>query len=161
MAPAIRKSQGLETSQFFTELPWAVREETLRLARSRKYACRQQMFVVDDPIDETLLIVEGFAKITQVTRNGKEVVLRLAAPGDIVGELGLPPGSKHSSTAETLEACDVLAWPTEVFEGVLMRYPILQRNVNNILRLRIGEMQGRIARISSTQVASKIGRAHV
>jgi CRP-like cAMP-binding protein len=46
-------------------------------------------------------------------------------------------------------------WPTEAFESALIRYPILQRNVNNILRRRLGEIQSRTSRISSTQADSK------
>ena len=149
------KSQALERSELFAETPRAMRAAILSLAKSRKYACREQMFLIDDPIDETFLMMEGCAKITQVTRNGKEVVIRIATAGEIVGELGLPPGTKHSSTAQTLQDCEALIWPTEAFENALVQYPLLQRNVHNILRRRIGEIQSRISRISSTQVASK------
>ena len=149
------KSQALQTSELFAEVPRAIREAILYQARSRRYSCRQQIFLIDDPMDETFLMMEGCAKITQVTRNGKEVVIRIATAGEIVGELGLPPGSKHSSTAQTLQECDALVWPTDAFENALIQFPILQRNVNNILGRRIGEIQSRISRISSTQVASK------
>jgi CRP-like cAMP-binding protein len=149
------KSQALQASELFAEVPRAIRESILSLAKSRKYAGREQMFLIDDPNDETFLMMEGSAKITQVTRNGKEVVIRIATVGEIVGELGLPPGSKHSSTAQTLQECGALVWPTEAFENALIQFPILQRNVNNILGRRISEIQGRISRISSTQVASK------
>jgi CRP-like cAMP-binding protein len=149
------KSHALETSELFADVPRDIRGAILSLAQSRKYTCREQVFLIDDPIDETFLMMEGCAKITQVTRNGKEVVIRIATPGEIVGELGLPPGSKHSSTAQTLRDCEALVWPAETFENALIQYPLLQRNVNNILQRRIGEIQSRISRISSTQVASK------
>lgn len=149
------KPQALQTSELFAEVPWAIRQSILAMAKSRKYTCREQLFLIDDPNDETFLMIEGCAKITQVTRNGKEVVIRIVTAGEIVGELGLPPGNKHCSTAQTLQECEVLVWPTEAFENALTQFPILQRNVNNILGRRISEIQGRISRISSTQVASK------
>ena len=149
------KPQALQASELFAEVPRAIRQSILAMAKSRKYTCREQLFLIDDPNDETFLMIEGCAKITQVTRNGKEVVIRIVTAGEIVGELGLPPGTKHSSTAQTLQECEVLVWPTEAFENALTQFPILQRNVNNILRRRISEIQGRISRISSTQVASK------
>lgn len=149
------KPQALQASELFAEVPRAIRQSILAMAKSRKYTSREQLFLIDDPNDETLLMIEGCAKITQVTRNDKEVVIRIVTAGEIVGELGLPPGTKHSSTAQTLQECEVLVWPTEAFENALTQFPILQRNVNNILGRRISEIQGRISRISSTQVASK------
>jgi CRP-like cAMP-binding protein len=155
MAESVEKGRGLEASELFADVPTGVRDTFLSAARSRSFSYRQQLFLIDDLIDEIFLMVEGCAKVTQVTRSGKEVVLRIAASGELIGELGLPQGSKHSSTAQALQECEVLVWASDVFDAALRRFPLLQRNVNNILRRRIGDIQSRVSRISSTQVASK------
>jgi len=155
MAESVEKVQGLEASELFADVPSGVRRTVLSTARARSYSYRQQMFLIDDPIDETFLMLEGCAKVTQVTRNGKEVVLRIAASGELISEVGLLPGSKHSSTAQALQECEVLVWATDFFDAALLRFPVLQRNVNSILGRRISDIQSRITRISSTQVASK------
>jgi CRP-like cAMP-binding protein len=73
----------------------------------------------------------------------------------LIGEVGLLSGSKHSSTAQALQECEVLVWATDIFDAALLRFPVLQRNVNSILGRRLSDIQSRITRISSTQVASK------
>ena len=155
MAESVEKDRGLQASEMFTDAPANVRNNFLSAARARFFSYRQQLFLIDDPIDEIFLMVEGCAKVTQVTRSGKEVVLRIAASGELIGELGLPNGSKHSSTAQALQDCEVLVWASGVFDATLRQFPVLQRNVNNILRRRVSDIQSRISRISSTQVASK------
>jgi hypothetical protein len=32
------------------------------------YSCREQMFLIDDPINQTFSLMGGCAKVTQVTR---------------------------------------------------------------------------------------------
>jgi len=162
MSDRIEKSNVLESSGFFGNAPDSVREAILSIARPKKFTARQLIYVIDDPIDEIFFLVEGCAKITQLTRSGEEVVLRIAAPGELVGELGTVPGSTHSSTARALHDCDALAWSMEAFEAALLRFPMLQRNVNSILGQRISEMEGRIRRIAtelaSNRVASELMR---
>jgi CRP-like cAMP-binding protein len=155
MAEAIERMRVLRASELFSEVSVTVLYAMLSKALSRTFLCREQLFLIDDPIEETLLLLDGCAKITQVTKNGKEVVLRLAAPGELIGELGAAPGSKHTSTAQALQECQALVWATDVFDAALLQYPILQRNINNILCRRIADIQSRISRISSAEVASK------
>ena len=162
MSDRIEKPNLLEGSGLFRNVPDGVREAILTLARSKKFAARQLIYVIDDPIEEIFFLVQGCAKVTQLTRSGEEVVLRIAARGQLVGELGYMPGSMHSTTARALHESDVLAWPTDAFAAALLRHPILQKNVNNILGQRISEMEGRIRRIAtelaSNRVASELMR---
>ena len=162
MIDRIEKSNVLDSSDFLANVPDVVRDGILSSARAKKFASRQLIHLIDDPIDEVLFLVEGCAKITQLTRSGEEVVLRIAAPGELIGELGSVPGGTHTSTARALHDCDALAWSLEAFEAALLRHPALQRNVNSILGRRISEMEGRIRRIAtelaSNRVASELMR---
>jgi len=162
MSDRSEKSNILESAEFFANVPQFVRDGILSSARAKKFVARQLIYVIDDLIDEIFFLAEGCAKITQLTRSGEEVVLRIAAPGELVGELGAMPGSTHTSTARALHDCDALSWSSEAFEAALLRYPILQKNANAILGQRISEMEGRIRRIAtelaSNRVASELMR---
>lgn len=153
MADTIGSFQVLDSSEFFADVPTAVRETILSAARLRRFTCRQMMFVTGDPIRETLLLLQGCVKVTQDTPEGEEIALRITAPGELVGELGSKTGSKHSTTAQPLQQCEVLAWTRETFDAAVMHFPILQRNVDNILLRHISEMEKRICCVS-TQLAS-------
>src|SRR5438034_2761743 len=116
MLDTVEKQQVLEASEFFADVPAFLRESILSSARLRSFACRDLMFVVDGPRNETLLLMKGCAKIAQFTKDGKEIALRLAVPGELVSELGSRPGSLHSTTALALFECEALAWPTETLD---------------------------------------------
>src|SRR5256884_9688863 len=79
MLDTVEKQQVLEASEFFADVPAFLRESILSSARLRSFACRDLMFVVDGPRNETLLLMKGCAKIAQFTKDGKEIALRLSA----------------------------------------------------------------------------------
>jgi CRP-like cAMP-binding protein len=153
MAETIEKNPLVEMSELFADLPSSVCAEIVATARPRDYACRQVMFFAGDPIKETLLLTDGRAKIMQLGENGSEVLLRFTVPGEVIGELGLLPGSKHSSTAQALQDCKVLVWGAATFEAALERFPILQRNAERILARRLDELERRFCEVA-TELAS-------
>ena len=161
MAESIEKSPLLEMSELFADLPSALCAEIIATARPRDYTCRQVMFFAGDPIKETLLLTDGRAKIMQLGESGSEVLLRFTVPGEVIGELGLGPGSKHSSTAQALQDCKVLVWGSATFEAVLERFPILQRNAERILARRLDELERRFCEVATEMASPRLAHALV
>ena len=161
MAEAIEKSPSLEMSELFVDLPSSVCAEIVATARPRDYACRQVMFLAGDTIKEILLLTDGRAKTIQLAESGSEVIIRFTVPGEVIGELGLAPGSTHSSTAQALQDSKVLVWGAESFEAALERFPILQSNVERILARRLDELERRFCEIATETAAPRLAHALV
>ncbi len=161
MAETVEKSPSLEMSELFADLPSSVCTEIVATARPRDYACRQVMFLAGDPIKETLLLTDGRAKIIQLAEGGSEVILRFTVPGEVIGELGLVPGSTHSSTAHALQDCKVLVWGAATFEAALERFPILQSNVDRILARRLDELERRFCEVATETASPRLAHALV
>jgi CRP-like cAMP-binding protein len=53
------------------------------------------------------MVMWGRVKVSQVSRTGDEVILRVQGSGEVIGGLGMLPGESHSSTIRALEACQV------------------------------------------------------
>jgi CRP-like cAMP-binding protein len=149
----------LEMSALFADLPSSVRTDIVSMARPRDYICRQVMFLVGTPIKETLLLLDGRAKVTQLGESGTEVILRLTAPGEVIGELGLVSGSTHSSTAQALQSCKVLVWDADTFEVALERFPILRRSAKRILQRRLDELQNRLCEVTTQMASPRLAHA--
>jgi CRP-like cAMP-binding protein len=103
------------------------------------------MFFAGDPKEQVLLLTDGRAKASRFGKNGKEVVLRLIVPGEIISGLSLVPGGTHSSIAQALQDCKVLAWDSASFNAALERFPELRRNAHHILERRLEELSRRFS----------------
>ncbi len=97
---------SLNKSELFAGLPSSVFKEVVASARPKDFASSDVMFFVDDPIRQVLLLTEGLVKKSQLSQGGREAILRLTVPGEVISELALVPGGTHSSTAQALQdAC--------------------------------------------------------
>jgi CRP-like cAMP-binding protein len=161
MTETTQQSPLLEMSELFADVPSSACADIVSMARTRDYLCRQVIFMAGARIKETLLLTDGRAKITQVGESGTEVILRLIAPGEVLGELGLVPGCMHFSTAVALQECKVLVWGAEVFQGVLDRSPILRHNAKRILQRRLDDLESCFCQVSTQMASPRLAQALV
>ena len=119
------------------------------------------IYFAGDPIEQIFLLTSGRVKITQFSERGTEVILRLCIPGEVISELAVVPGSRHSTTAQAAQDCEVLALDSATFEAAMERFPDLRCNVKHILEQRLEELERRFCEISTETVAPRLAHGLV
>jgi CRP-like cAMP-binding protein len=89
----------------------------LRQSSVRSYPKNRVLFRTGDHGRSVVLVLHGYVKLSTTASNGREVVLEIAAPGSLFGELAVLNGSPRQADAVTLTACRLL-----VIEGGLFRH---------------------------------------
>src|SRR5580693_3041243 len=141
MAKLLQRHSAFEKSELFAGLSEAQLRHMEASALTKSYARGQAMFLMADAVDRVILLVHGWAKITQCSADGREVILRLHGPGEAVGELALWWGKTHSSAAYALRECTVLVWSSAIFNEALELFPDLERNASLILARRLSQLE--------------------
>jgi len=152
---------SVDRSELFAGLPSHVSEEVVASARTKDVASGDVIHFVGDPIKQVLLLTDGCVKSSQLSQGGREAILRLAVPGEVISELVLAPGGTHSSTAQALQDCKVLAWDSTTFETVLVCFPGLRRNAQRILERRLAELQSRFLEVSTKTASPRLAHGLV
>jgi CRP-like cAMP-binding protein len=83
-----------------------------REGHARRFQRGQALFTEGDRAERVFLIERGWVTVTSAAPDGREIVLGLRGPGDMLGELSALDGEPRSATAVTLsdvEAIDVSA----------------------------------------------------
>jgi CRP-like cAMP-binding protein len=123
----------------------------------RSFSAGGALFHENQLADRVLVLQEGFVKLSCFSDDGREVVLAIRGPGDVLGELAALDGGTRSATAVALEAVQALAVPTTYFNDFLDRNPrvfrlllvILAQRLRDADRLRLEfaskETMGRVA----------------
>jgi CRP-like cAMP-binding protein len=75
--------------------------------------------------DHVAVVLAGRAKVSSVTHDGREVVLAVRGPGDLLGELSALDGGVRSASVSALEPVEALIIPSERFERFLEDHPRL------------------------------------
>lgn len=85
----------------------------------REFRIGGALFHENQVADRVLVLRRGFVKLSCFTDDGREIVLAIRGPGDIIGELSAVDGAPRSATATALEPVEALAIPAGDFAALL------------------------------------------
>jgi CRP/FNR family transcriptional regulator len=97
----------LRTENFFCNL----REANLKMFESLKitnaYPKGSTLFMQGQPSNGVYILCQGRVKLSTYSKDGKAIILHIAAPGEVLGLSSTVSDSFHVATAEVLEPCQV------------------------------------------------------
>ena len=151
-----RWRQGVELSPLFSTIAPAEVAEILAAAHTTTFARRQTIFFAGEKTQRVVLLTEGSVKITQIDEFGSTVILRLAGPGEVIGEIGGGRLGSPLTAAEARISCKALVWDLQSFESLSDRFPTLQRNTMRILAKSLRDLEARFCEIATKRVAQRL-----
>jgi CRP/FNR family transcriptional regulator, cyclic AMP receptor protein len=89
----------------------------------RRHPAGAALFHEREPGDRVLLLLGGRVKLVTITPDGREVVLAIREPGDLIGEMSALDGADRNATGIALEPVQARAIPTAAFTAFLERTP--------------------------------------
>ncbi len=121
-----------ERSVIFSVLSDEDANAIIQLGRVVKHPAKHIVFRVGEAGDHLLILLEGRVKVSLTSAEGKEAILSILEPGDVMGEMALLDGETRSATLTTMDACNFLVlWRRDFL-------PFLERNPHVALKLLAG-----------------------
>ncbi len=128
-------------------------------ARRRQIPAGTFLFHQGDPAEVIYVPVQGRLKLTQITPEGQEVILRYVGVGEMSGATAVFGDTAYPASAETVENAVLLAWDNETITALIGHYPRLGLNILHLLSVRLQELQDRLREMSTERVERRIARA--
>lgn len=125
-------------------------------AQERHFPRGKTIFFQGDPIEHVLLLISGCIKVSQLSADGQEVILRLMGPGESVSGESCTKCAAHCSTARTLEQSTALVWEGNKFTAMADRFPVLRRNAWRELQLLMNQLADRYLEVCTQRVALRL-----
>jgi CRP/FNR family transcriptional regulator, nitrogen oxide reductase regulator len=129
------------------------------VARLHQVEASGTFFVEGDPAASFFVLVDGSVKMTQVTPEGHQVVLRLLASGDAFGGVAAFGGATYPVTAEAVTNSSALEWPGDVMARLMERHPKLALNALRFVASRLHELQVQYRQLATEKVERRVARA--
>ena len=125
MAPdvTIDKRALLANHPLFGRLAPEELERLVAYMRLVRQPARTVLFRKGDPGTHMVVVVRGRVKVCTHSEDGKELVLNLINPGEVVGEVALLDGADRTADAVTLVDSDLLILERRDFIPFLHRRP--------------------------------------
>jgi CRP-like cAMP-binding protein len=134
-------------------------DEILRTASSRRYPVGDQVFEQGQTADQFFVLLHGRLRVTQVTSEGQQVVVRMVNPGDLFGIAKALRRLDYPGTATAVAESVVLAWPMGLWSEFLDRHPSLAVSAMQTVGSRLLEAQQRLRELSTEEVERRVAHA--
>jgi CRP-like cAMP-binding protein len=140
----------------FDAMPPASVQEILALASSRRYAPSEAVFEQGQVAEHFYVLLFGRLRVTQVTSEGQQVVVRMVNPGDLFGIAKALRRDDYPGTATAVMESMALEWPTASWDDLLKRYPELAVNAMQTMGSRLLEAQLRMREMATEEVERRV-----
>jgi CRP-like cAMP-binding protein len=108
------------------DLPSDTRTALMAVARPRRYAAGAIVYCSGDLPDGVFLIQEGTASLHLGRRSGEQLLLRIARPGEVLGEIVGIDGARAPVFATARSPLLVTAFPRAEFHRLMQAHPPLR-----------------------------------
>lgn len=149
----------LEGLDLFRGLSPAELAAVVDAARHSTIARGAVLFREGDPADALYVLAQGRVKVTQLTADGDELLLRFVGPGELFGCVAALGERVYPGTASAVEPGMVLRWGNSAVAALLERCPRLSQNALRLMAGRVLELQDRLRELSTERVERRVARA--
>jgi CRP-like cAMP-binding protein len=143
----------------FEGLPPDALSRIIALAHSKALGAGEFFFHEGDEAEEFFVLTSGRAKLTQLTPEGHQVVLRIVGAGEAFGAAGAFGDPTYPVSAATVEPAAALAWTSGAMRHLLETEPRLTLNAVQFVAGRLHDLQRRYRQLMTERVERRVARA--
>lgn len=144
------------TLTLFQGLPEEHLAQVTAKLHSRLVPAGTNLITAEQPGEAVYLLVRGTAKVHNVDRDGREVILAILGPDEVVGEMSLLDDLGRSANVRTMEECEVLWMDRQTFQRSLHAVPGLAVNLLRILSRRLRMADARVQALAAFDVEGRV-----
>ena len=130
-----------------------------RLAHSKTIEAGDHFFSEGEEADGFFVLIRGRVKVTQLTPEGHQVLLRLVGPGEAFGGAGAFGDPTYPVTAEAAEASAAIVWSSSAMRTLLETEPGVAVNALRFVADRLHDLQRRHRQLMTERVERRVARA--
>ena len=149
----------LASINLFSRLSIQELDEIATTATQRDYDKNAYLFHQGDPARRFCVLVNGKVKLTQLTEDGQQIILRYVSPGEAFAIIAVLSKIPYPVTATAVDQVSLLSWEDKEMLDLMQKHPQLAINSLSILAKRIQEFQDRFREIATERVERRIARA--
>jgi CRP/FNR family transcriptional regulator, cyclic AMP receptor protein len=128
--------QRAEPGTFLSLLSEGDLDALLMLGSTRRFARAERMMRQGEPGDRVIVVLEGHVKASSIDAHGRESVLSIRGPGDVLGELSFSHGEPRSSNVIALEPVRAQALAASEFRAYLVQRPTAALTLIDVISRR-------------------------
>ncbi|MEO7273335.1 MAG: Crp/Fnr family transcriptional regulator [Vicinamibacterales bacterium] len=149
-------ANALAHSRLFQGMPAGDSHAVLNAAHRRELRPKATLIRQGEPAAAFFLIERGYLKLTQLTPDGAEVIVRFVGPWDPVAGVAALSEAPYPVTATACDVVACLAWPRAILAELLARYPQLKTNILREMTAHMDDALMRLRELATLKVSQRL-----
>jgi CRP-like cAMP-binding protein len=150
--------EEFQKTEIFSRLEPENLAALLRIARMRRAEAGQLLFDAGDRATGFYVLLEGRIKLSKISADGKEYILRVVRPGETFAEAAAFSGRIYPVFAETMEPCRLVYFAVSDFSNLIQRSPQLALNMIATMAELLQSLNLKIEDLSLREVSARLSR---
>ncbi len=146
----------LKEFALFAKMSTGELDNILSGATSRLLGRNEVVFKQGDSALSFYILLHGRLKVSQVTIDGQQVIVRIINPGDLFGIARALNRDSYPATAKTVSESLILCWPTALWDQFMQEHPALSANAMQAVGTRLQEAHTRIREMATENVEQRV-----
>lgn len=142
----------------FAGLDTAVLHAAIPLVQTRAYERGLFIFHEGDPATLFYIVKTGRVRLTQLTAEGQQVIIRYLGPGEGMGIIVALSDTTYPVTAETVADTQLLCWYKDDIKQLMLQYPALALSGLNLIAQRFVGLQAQFRELATERVEQRVAR---
>lgn len=157
--PASLDRSLIKDLPLFSGMVEAELDDVLAGASSRRYPAGTAVFEQGALASHFFVLLHGRLRVTNVTPEGHQTVVRMVSPGDLFGIAKALRRTDYPGTATAVVDSIALVWPMDQWDQLLPRHPNLAINAMQTMGQRLQEAQALVRELSNEEVERRVAHA--
>lgn len=153
-----RGSNCIEIVPIFSNLTYDEMMEIAAITSDRTFEKGEMIYTAGDKGEKLYVIHKGRVKISRISSNGKEQVIRVIGPGEFMGELSLFNPIAMTDNGEALEKSTMCIIEGVKLKELIKKYPTIAIKVMEELSQRLEKAENLIEDINLHSVETRIAQ---
>ncbi len=146
----------VERVPIFHELNKEEVHEIAMITTNKKFKKGEMIFFAGDQLKNLYVIHKGKVKISRVSDDGKEQIIRVLGSGDFIGELSLFTQSISKSNAEVIEPTSVCVIEGKKIKEIIYKHPSISIKILEELSERMENAENLIEQLGIRDVEQRV-----
>jgi len=142
----------------FQALSREEQEAVADLARPARVAKGDRIYSAGDDVSQLMVVHTGLLKISRISADGQEQIIRVLEPGEFVGESAFLNGGRPDHFATALEAGSMCVFRHQDVGALIARHPSIGLRMLQGVSRRLEQTEERLAAATSVEVGGRLAR---
>ncbi|WP_404404767.1 Crp/Fnr family transcriptional regulator [Pelagibacterium halotolerans] len=152
-------SAAVRHFSLFEKMDAAKLDEVLAKAAVRHYPSGTSVFEQGEDALNFFVLLEGRLKVTQVTEDGQQVIIRIVNPGELFGFAKALQRMDYPGTATAAIDSVALAWPMSFWSTFIEQHAPLATSAMQTIGQRLQESHVRLREMATEEVERRVAHA--